>query len=379
MPSAPPDTYAQIDLGALAGNLRAIRHHVGGRLVLLPVKANAYGHGLVAVSQAVGRLGLADWLGVAHVAEGVAVRRAGVTLPILKLSGAAPDQLDEAVAHDLRLTIVDQAGCAAAEEAAARHGVVVPVHLKVDTGMRRIGVEPAAAPALAVAIEASPHLALEGIFTHLAVADIPAQRDFTTSQLDRFDAVLRSVEERLGRRPRLVHAANSGAVLDHPRAWGDLVRPGILSYGYYPDPATPRTIPVTPVLSWTSRLSFVKTVAAGETVSYGRTWTAPGTTTIATLPVGYADGYFRALSNRVDVLVGGRRQPQVGRICMDQCLVDLGPGATAEAGQAVTLIGHEGAERIGADDLAALLGTIPNEVLCAIAERVPRLVVEPAA
>jgi alanine racemase len=371
-----PETFARVDLGALGRNLAAIREAVG-RLVLLPVKANAYGHGLVPVARAVQEHGWADWLAVATVAEGVALRRAGLELPILKLSGAPPQQCEAAVAADLRLTITDHAGAAAAQAAAARLGAIAPVHLKVDTGMRRIGVAPDAAADLALAIDAQPNLELEGVFTHLAVSDDPAQDDFTAAQLERFAGAVDAIQDRLGRRIALVHAANSGAVLAHPAAWGDLVRPGILSYGYYPDPATPRTIAVEPVLSLVSHLSLTKPVAAGETVSYGRTWSAPADTVIGTIPVGYGDGYSRLLSNRAEVLIGGRRYPQVGRVCMDQMMADLGPGSALSAGDSVTLIGRDGGERIGADDLGAVIGTISYEILCAVAARVPR-VYEPA-
>jgi alanine racemase len=367
------DSYALVDLGALGRNLIALRRHVGGRSVLLPVKANAYGHGLVPIAQAALDNGWADWLGVATVSEGIALRRAGLRAPILKLSGAAPEQVADAVAHDLRLTIGDAPSAREAEAAAAAQHRTAAVHLKIDTGMRRIGVEPASAADLAELVERQPHLELEGVFTHLAVSDTPAQDAFTTRQLALFDEAVAAIEHRLGRRPRLVHAANSGATLGHPAAWGDLVRPGIASYGYYPDPSTPRTVALEPVLSLKSRLSFVKTVLAGETVSYGRTWTAPTATRIGTVPIGYGDGYSRVLSNRADVLVAGRRQPVVGRVCMDQLMVDLGPDSPLTTGDTVTLIGRDGDQAIGADWLGELWGTISYEVLCAIAARIPRL------
>ncbi|MDR0990231.1 MAG: alanine racemase [Propionibacteriaceae bacterium] len=389
---AAPETYARIDLGALGRNLQAIRRHVtttpntpttsirpttprdrAERLVLLPVKANAYGHGLSLVARAVQEHRWADWLGVASVDEGLALRQAGVTLPILKLSGAPADQVETAIDYDLRLTIVDQAGAAVAQQAAQRLGTIAPVHLKIDTGMRRIGVEPATATDLASFIEAQPNLELEGVFTHLATADDPAEDDFTTLQLTRFTTTVEAIEDRLARRLPLVHAANSGAVLAHPNAWFDLVRPGILSYGYYPSPVVAQTVTVEPVLSWVSHLSFVKPVAAGETVSYGRTWTAPRDTIIGTVPVGYGDGYSRTWSNRVEVIVAGARRRQVGRICMDQLMVDLGPDSTLKPGQPVTLIGREGLAAIGADDLAAISGTISYEVLTGLGARVPRV------
>ncbi|MDR1449819.1 MAG: alanine racemase, partial [Propionibacteriaceae bacterium] len=244
--------------------------------------------------------------------------------------------------------------------------------------MRRIGAEPETAADLAAFIDRQPHLDLEGVFTHLAAADDPSENDFTTGQLASFDKAVAAVEQRLGHRPRLVHAANSGGVLAHRAAWHDLIRPGIAAYGYPPGPGVSGIVPLEPVLSLVSCLSFVKTVRAGQTVSYGRTWTADRDTRIGTVPIGYGDGYSRILSNRSDILVAGERRPVVGRVCMDQLLVDLGSDSALAAGQPVTLIGHDGAERIGADDLGALIGTISYEVLCAIAARVPRLYTGPA-
>ncbi|MDR1388186.1 MAG: alanine racemase [Propionibacteriaceae bacterium] len=367
------ETYALVDLTALGRNLQAIRSQVGPRLVLLPVKANAYGHGLAEVAQAAERNHWADWFGVATVSEAVALRQAGLTSPILKLSVAAPELLDQALAARTRLAIVDQAGAAAAQAAARRAGQVAPVHLKVDSGMRRLGVEPAAAADLAAFVEAQPDLALEGVFTHFAVSDDPAQDDFTAEQWGRFRTAVDAIQERLGRRVELVHAANSGAVLGHPETWGDMVRPGIMSYGYYPDQASPRTIAVEPVLSWISLTSFVKTVPAGQTVSYGRTWAPTADTRVATVPVGYGDGYSRRLSGRASVLVGGVHRPVAGRICMDQMMVDLGPDCDLGPGQPVVLIGRDGDQSISADDLGQATGTISYEVLCAIAQRVPRV------
>jgi len=367
-------TYAQVDLGALGRNLTAIRRQVK-RPVLLPVKANAYGHGLVPVGKAAVENGWADWLAVATVGEGMALRAGGVTAPILKLSGALPAETPDAVAADLRLAITDLSGAESAQAAAAEQGRVAHLHLKIDSGMRRIGVDPAAAPALAAAIEAMPDVVLEGMFTHLAVADVPAQDEFTALQLSRFKETVDAVTARLGRRLEIVHAANSAGVLAHPDSWWDMVRPGIMSYGYYPDAATPKTIPLEPVLSLVTHLTYVKTVHAGETVSYGRTWAPSADTRVGTFPVGYGDGYNRLLSNRVSVLIGGVRYPQVGRVCMDQSMVDLGPGSTIEAGAAVTLIGADGAERITADDHASICGTISYEILTSVADRVPRIYV----
>ena len=367
-------TYAQVDLDALGRNLTAIRNHTSTK-VLLPVKANAYGHGLVPTGKAAADNGWADWLGVANVSEGVALREGGVTIPILKLSGVLPWEAEEAVAHDLRLAITDAEGVRSAQAAAARLGVTAHLHLKIDTGMRRIGVYPQDAADMAALIESFPDVELEGMFTHLAVADVPVQDEFTNLQLDRFEQAVAAVTERIGRRPAVIHASNSGAVLAHPRARWDMVRPGIIAYGYYPDATTPKTFPIEPVMSIVTHLTYVKTIEPGDTVGYGRTWTAPRQTRLGTFPVGYGDGYERLLSNKINVIIDGRAYPQVGRICMDQAMVDLGPDSTLAPGQKVTLMGREGDVAVTADDMANVLGTISYEVLAGLAHRVPRVYV----
>ena len=372
-----PTTYAAIDLGILGRNLAAI-HQKTGRPVLLPVKANAYGHGLVGVGKAAIDNGWADWLGVATVCEGVELREAGVDAPILKLSGALPDETEDAVAHDLRLAITDHESVEWVQAAAVRTGHTAKVHLSIDTGMHRIGVRPSEAGEVAALIESQPDVELDGVFTHLAVADVPAQDEFTQIQLSRFHEAVDAITARLGRRPAVIHAANSAGVLAHPDSWWDLVRPGLLSYGYYPDETTPKTLDVEPVLSLVTHLAHVQTVPAGETIGYGRTWAPSVDTRIGTFPVGYGDGYDRRLSNQVSVLIRGRLYPQVGRICMDQSMVDLGLDFDIGVGERVTLIGVDGNERITADDLAATLGTISYEVLSGIAHRVPRVYLEPA-
>ncbi|QQS00617.1 MAG: alanine racemase [Austwickia sp.] len=385
-------THTVTHLDAIAANLRAIRAHVGGiddggthgPQILLAIKADGYGHGAVRIARMVQDLRLAERLGVATVPEAAALRQAGITLPILKLSGVFAQEAAAAVAIGLDLTVPDAATARIIQAAAASradgsdqaHHQPVAVHLKVDTGMRRIGCDVGEAPGLAALIENEcPDLRLEGIFTHLPASDTPAEDEFTAGQVARFAAAREAVESVVGRR-LIAHAANSGGVLAHPSSWFDLVRPGIMVYGSYPDPDVPRTVPLRPALSWRSRVSFVKDVPAGETVGYGRTWVAPAATRIATVPVGYADGYNRRLSNRGEVLIRGRRLPVVGRVCMDQVMVDLGPGSDVAVGDAVTLLGRDGAEEITAWHMAAWLGTIPYEVTCALAPRVTRTYVE---
>lgn len=365
-------THARVHLDNIISNLSAIKAHVGDRAVLLAIKANAYGHGAVPVAQAVERAGAADWLGVATVPEGIELRQAGIRLPILKLSQVFENELSEAIRARLVLTVIDEATVLSAERAAEAAGVTAEVHLKVDTGMRRIGVEPVRTPALARLAEDQPHLALTGIFTHLPASDDPAQDAFTANQLVAFERAVSEVTEVIGRPLPYIHAANSGAVLAHPASWGTMVRPGVMAYGHYPDPATPRTVALLPGLTLASRVSYIKRVRAGESVSYGRTWTAPRDTTIATVPIGYADGFSRLNSNRGHLLVNGRRYPIVGRVCMDQSMIDCGDDQVA-VGDEVFAIGTQGSEQITATEVAQLMGTIPYEVTCLIAQRVTRL------
>jgi len=375
------ETYAQVDLSVLERNLDAIRTRVGFRKILLPVKANAYGHGLTEQSST-GTMTAplarflqdrtaVDWFGVATVEEGVRLRAAGITLPILKLSQTQNPELARAIGAGLTLTVVDPVTIWEASAAAETVGTTVDVHLKIDTGMRRIGCSPAVAARFAQLAEESPYLKLQGVFTHFAASEDPGEDDFTNRQIAQFREAVADIEETLGRGLELVHAANSGAVERHEDAWFDMVRPGILAYGY--SQSSPAEVGVDPVLSLVSHVSFVKTVHAGETVSYGRTWVASRDTRVATVPVGYGDGYARRLSNQAEVLILGQRLPQIGTICMDQIMVDLGPDSDIGVGEQVTLIGRDRGETIGADRLAGLAGTISYEILCDIASRVPRV------
>lgn len=372
MGSVPNVCELRVDLGAINHNLRLAAGLARGRSVLAAVKADAYGHGLVEVARSIQAAGTAQWLGVALVDEAAALRAAGVTLPLLKFSLSFPDELDDALALGVTLTVADEQGIRDVARAAAARGVVAPVHLKIDTGMRRIGAQPDDAVALARLVAQAPNLALDGLYTHLPVSDVPDGVEYTRSELATFDDVVTGVVAAVGEVP-WIHAANSGAVLGHDVGGSTLVRPGIMAYGTYPDPATPRTVELRPVVRWTSRVSFVKQVRAGETVGYGRTWTAPHDTYVATVAVGYGDGYSRLLSNRGRMLVGGRSCPIVGRVCMDQTMIDLGPEpSTVRAGDRAVLVGTDGDEEITLAELAELMGTITYEVTCLITARVHR-------
>jgi len=366
-------THLVIHLDHIRANLLAIRAAIGAnRKLLIAVKANAYGHGAVAVSRMAEAAGV-DWLGVATVPEGLQLREAGIGLPILKLSPAFPEEMAAAVAGAVTLAVCDRANALALEAVCAARNAPATVHLVIDTGMARIGVQPPDAPAMASFLaEQCPHLRIQGAFTHLPVSDA-ADPAYTEAQILRFRSAVAAVEAALGRKLELVHCANSGAVLGHPEGLMDLVRPGIMIYGFYPDPGTPRSIPLLPGLSFLTRVAFLKKVPAGTRVGYGLTWSAPEDTWIATLPVGYADGFNRLFSNRGRVLVRGRSCPVVGRVCMDQTMVDLGPETPVRVGDEVVLIGRSGDAEITVDEWAEVLGTITYEVTCQINGRVERV------
>ena len=377
MGAMPYPTVATTDLSAIRANLGAVRARVGDRLVMAAVKADAYGHGLFEVAAMIERTSSADWLGVATAEEALALRTRGVRMPILKLSHALDeDDIAVCVEAGVDLTVVSAETVDQVARVTRRVGRPAHVHLKVDTGMRRIGCSPADAVGLAQRADAAG-VHLRGLFSHLPVSDTASGESFTRQQIARFSEVSDAVSTARGP-VELVHLANSGGVLGHPDSWFDLVRPGIMLYGSLPDPSTPATVPLRPALRWTTRVSFVKPVRAGERVGYGLTWTAPRDTLVGTLPVGYGDGYSRLLSNRGRVLIGGGSYPIVGRVCMDQTMIDLGSSSNARVGDEVVLLGSQGDDEITAQELADLMGTIPYEVTCLVGRRVRRVFVDSA-
>lgn len=362
-------TRVEVDLDRLAANFRAIRAHTGAAVMPI-LKANAYGHGLVPVARFLEGLG-ADAFGVAVVEEGMELRRAGVRAPILVLGAVVEQQIPLFLRHDLTLTAPSIAKLRQIEAVAAREGRVARVHLKVDTGMERIGVHWYSARPFLEAALACRHLEIDGLYSHLATADEPDPAA-TREQIGRFAEVRDTLTRLSGSPPRCAHLAGSGASLQHPEATFDLVRAGLLLYGIYPAAGIATAIHVAPVLRWTTRVVYFKVVRAGDPVSYGGTWSAEVDTRVVTLPIGYGDGYMRAMSGRAEVLIGGRRFPVIGRICMDQMMVALGD-ASAWNGDEVVLVGEQGQESIGVGDLAGWAGTIPWEILAGISLRVPRL------
>ncbi len=366
-------THVRVHLDNIRDNILAIRRQVGDqRKILIAVKANAYGHGAVAVARMAEEIG-ADYLGIATVPEGIKLREAGIDLPILKFSPAFPEEMPAALDKHITLTICDRTNTQKLQEICSHMGLTVPVHLKVDTGMGRIGVQPQDAASLVqFLVENCPNLILEGVYTHLPVSDL-ADKTFTTTQLALFKDVVIDVEKVLGHKIPLVHCANSGGILGHPDSWMDMVRPGIMIYGHYPDICTPRTIALKPGLSFYTRVSFIKYVSKGTSIGYGRNWKAPEDTWVATIPVGYADGFNRLFSNTGRVLIGGKSYPIIGRVCMDQSMVDLGAHTNVKVGDQVTLMGKDGMEEISCDEWAQKLGTITYEITCQINSRVQRI------
>jgi alanine racemase len=361
-------TYAVVRLGRLRENLSAVKRHVSPARVMAVLKANAYGHGLEAVAQALAPH--ADAFGVALVEEGIRLRRLGLTNPILVFGGTWTRQIPLFLEHDLAITVPSLARLRDVEEAAGARNVRAQVHLKIDTGMERIGVHHYNAEGLLEAAARSPHVEVRGLYSHFANADAPDLAD-ARLQLERFLEVARFYERRSLPMPER-HIANSAAVLRLPESHLDLVRPGILVYGVYPFAEAPRTVVVEAALSWRSRIVYFKVVEAGNPVSYGGTWRSDHPVRVVTVPVGYGDGYFRSLSNRAEVLLRDRRYLQVGRICMDQMMVNIEDG-TGYNGDEVVLIGEQGGERITVEEVAAWADTVPYEVLTAISERVPRV------
>jgi alanine racemase len=339
------------------------------------VKADADGHGLLRVASELLAAG-ADYLGVARIDEAVALRDAGIRAPILAFSSPPDDLLPLYARYRVDLAAPSAAKARAASAAASAEGGKIRVHLKIDTGMGRIGarwdeLEGFAEELADLARGAGAGMEIAGAFSHFATAD--RDLEFARLQIARFRASL----EQLGRRgiePPIAHMANSAALANLPEARFGMVRPGILVYGYEPSPL--RRLGVEPVMRLASRISFVKEVRAGEALSYGLAWRAGVDTTVATLPIGYGDGYRRSLSNRAAVRVGGADRPVVGRICMDQTLVDLGPGAKGKEGDEAILFGERDGEGIAGEALCALLDTIPYELTCMVAARVPRVYVE---
>lgn len=363
--------WADVDLDAVRHNAALLAERALPAGLMAVVKADGYGHGAVAVALAA-LDGGARWLGVALVEEGIELREAGIDAPVLLLSEAPPAAADAVVAARLTAVVHTRRWIDALAKATAGAGCVepTPVHLKVDTGMHRIGCAPDDALDVARAVRKHPELNLDGLLTHFAVADEP-ENPYTGEQLRRFEDV-RSMLAKAGIRPRVAHAANSAALLAQSRGRFALVRCGIALYGIAPTPALDGVLALRPALSLRTEVSSVRRLPAGERLSYGRRYELTAPATVATVPVGYADGISRRLGDvGGEVLIGGRRRPIAGTVTMDQILVDLGDDL-CRPGDEVVLIGRQGDEEITAAEWAERLDTIPYEVTCSIGPRVPR-------
>lgn len=365
-------TIAEIDLGALRHNLQQVRLAAPGAHVFATVKANAYGHGLGRCAKELVSAG-ADSLAVAFVEEGIALRRAGIDAPILVLGGIPDGQIEQFIAHDLEITASSMMKLRHVDETAARMGKRARIHLKIDTGMGRIGVRPETAPQLFEAAVAATHCELRGVFSHFANSGC-ADKSFCRLQFQRFQDALAWFPAH-GHPLPLRHIANSGAILQHPETVLDGVRPGIMLYGVYPEPDCERHWPLRPVMALKTRVVFFKAVRAGTPIGYDSLWAAPRDTRLVTLPLGYADGYPRALSGVGEVLLNGRRYPLVGRISMDQCVADIGSDSAYNDDE-VVLFGSQQDARLPVEEIAGWARTIPYEILAGIAARVPRVYVD---
>jgi alanine racemase len=367
-------TWAEIDLEALAANFNIVKNHVGPDVnVMTVVKANAYGHGATECAPRLEREG-ANWFGVALPEEGIELRDAGITKPILCLAGFWSGQAETLIARNLvpvvyRLDVIE-----AFDRAARERGVVADVHVKIDTGMGRLGVRFDEVSEFASALKGFPNIRIDGLMTHFAAADEPSCGPLTQDQIDRFDGAA-VVFRAHGFTPTYQHLANSAGIFGQPGAWGNMVRPGGVLYGLWRDILAPgdRAQDFQPVMSLHSRIALLKWVPPGETVGYGCTFEASRKTLVATIPIGYDDGYMRALSNRGHAIIRGVYATVIGRISMDLTLIDVTNVPGVQQDDEVILMGHDAGLAVSAEDLAKTASTLSYEITCGIGERVPRV------
>ncbi len=365
-----PVTYVEVDLDAIAHNTRAFKQHVGPSVALTAVvKANAYGHGAVEVARTALRHG-ATRLAVARVSEGVQLRAAGLTAPIHILGYTPPGEVETGVEHDLTLTVTELTVAELVSTRAAALGRTAPVHVKVDTGMGRLGLLPDEVVPFVERLAALPGLKVEGLFSHFSTADA-ADKSYTWQQFRVFQSVLESLQA-AGHTIPLRHIANSAATLELPATHLDAVRVGISLYGLPPSDDVKLTIPLKPALTLYSQVARVRTLPAGSSISYGRTFVTPHAMPVALIPVGYGDGYHRLMSNRGAVLINGQRAPILGRVCMDQFVVDISAVGPVEVGAPVVLIGRQGDQCIPAEEVARWAQTINYEVTTSLLPRATR-------
>ncbi len=362
-------TVVEVDLSRISANLAAIRSRAKGKKVMCILKANAYGHGLIKIAQHLESLG-ADYFGVAYLEEGIMLRRDGITTPILVMGGIIGNQIPHFIEYDLTITASSVDKLQQIEATAQEMNKKARVHLKIDTGMERIGMHYYSAERLIEAASIVSDVQIEGIFSHFANAD-EVDQSYTEMQMKRFKKVLQLLPKYNLDIP-LIHIANSGGLLQISSEQYSMVRAGLLLYGVYPAAHLRKKIEVKPALSWKTRVVFFKVVKPGHPVSYGSTWQSDEMIRVVTLPVGYGDGYMRSMSNKAMVIINGQKYHNVGNICMDQLMINIKWG-TAYNGDAVILIGEQAGNMISVEDLAEWAGTIPYEILTNINTRVPRV------
>lgn len=362
-------TKVEVDLSILKENFHAIKQHVSPSKVNIALKSNAYGHGLVRVAQLLEEIG-ADYLSVAVVEEGILLRKSGIKMPILVLGGVWGNQVPLFLKYDLAITASSVEKVKQIDETALQMKKQAKVHIKIDTGMERIGVHYYNAHKFLEEVYKYKNIQVEGIYTHFANAD-STDLAHTKLQLARFQESLEFFERHSIETP-VRHAANSGALLQMPETYLDMVRPGILFYGVYPSKELPKTISVKPALTWKSLVVYFKVIKPGHPVGYGLKWQSDKNVRAVTVPVGYGDGYFRSMSHKAEVIIRGNKYPVIGTISMDQIIVNISDDS-AYNGDEVILLGSDGNKSITAEDLAEWAGTIPYEILTNINTRVPRI------
>jgi alanine racemase len=363
--------WAEIDLGAVRHNVSTLRSLLNpGTRLMAVVKADGYGHGGLEVARAAVEAG-ADRLGVATVDEGLRLRSGGISVPVQLLSEAPPTAAGLLVERGITPALFSHAFARAYSDAASSQGRTAPFHLKIETGMNRIGVRAEDSAEFVESLRGLPGLSLEGVFTHFATADVPGDWEFD-HQLERFTAAVEELRNR-GIDPGIVHAANSPATILHPEAHFDMVRCGIAIYGLHPADVTHGVIDLEPAMTVKARVTRVARLAMGEGVSYGFTWHAAAPATVATVPIGYADGVHRSLSNQMRVLIGGRPCRQVGRVCMDQLMVEVPRGLDVSVGDEAVIVGRQGDETVTIEQQAQMAGTVDYEIACGYGARLARV------
>lgn len=362
-------TWAEIDLGAIRHNFRVVRKLAGTAKVLTVIKADAYGHGMLAVARVLVQE-KADFIGLSNLTEGIALRKAGIKTPVLLFETTLAEQAKGIIDYNLIPTVCTYELAAALDRYAEKRGRVVDIHVKVDTGMGRLGVWHEEALGFIRKLRRLRNLRVQGLYTHFPVADI--DRAFTRKQIQQFIMLLQQFKADGWQIP-YVHAANSMGLAGYGTHLFNLARPGLMLYGLYPRPELEKKISLRPVMSVHSKIIFLKRVEKGRSISYGRTFIAPRTMTVATLPIGYSDGYLRGLSGKADALIDGRRCPVLGRVTMDQIVVDVSRVKNPRLGMPVVILGKQGREETSADELAQHAHTINYEIVCSLGSRLPRV------